>query len=436
MGYGLVEAIPDADIVFYQDNPPSGDVSGLVHMVHAFEDPPNTLRAGRFGWKAQVATIMTFTADASLEEIGLTSPFPETSQDKDPNGILPPSLGDPDFCDTVADPEIDMTFLQEMVDFQRFLTQPPQTPRSGMSGETLFIAIGCADCHVANPYTTSDDVNLEDAIRNKVITPYSDFLLHNMGLNGDGIPQGDAEALEIKTPPLWGLAQRDPIWHDARFAAGFFEQRVTDAIDAHDAGASSEGRASAQRFFDDDGKGNSVPGGLTQAERDQVIAFLESLGRREFDQNRDETIDLDDFHGFGATDAFAACFGPGPYTPDDPCAIHDVDQDTDVDQDDFNAFMTVYSGPQFDCNANAILDLQDILDGTVADANNNGIPDVCEDRGDFDGDGLVDRDDLLILLSQWGACPDPPADCPADLDGDGFVSTVDLLILLGNWGPF
>ena len=53
--------------------------------------------------------------------------------------------------------------------------------------------------------------------------------------------------------------------------------------------------------------------------------------------------------------------------------------------------------------------------------------------GDIDGDGVVGVKDLLILLGNWGPCPDCK-DCPADLDGDCTVGVKDLLILLGNWG--
>ena len=54
--------------------------------------------------------------------------------------------------------------------------------------------------------------------------------------------------------------------------------------------------------------------------------------------------------------------------------------------------------------------------------------------GDLDGDGAVGILDLLILLADWGPCPDPPGDCPADLDSDGAVGILDLLALLANWG--
>ena len=80
MGYGLVEAIPDEDLVFYQDNPPSAEVSGRAHLVEALEDgctpcPPELLRVGRFGWKAQLPTILSFTSDAAQQEMGITNRF-------------------------------------------------------------------------------------------------------------------------------------------------------------------------------------------------------------------------------------------------------------------------------------------------------------------------------------------------------------------------
>ena len=256
MGYGLVEAIPDFiaegganSIEWNADNPPSLSVSGEVNLVGAAEDPPmSPLHAGRFGWKAHAATMMTFSAGASLNEIGITTPLKPT--DNDPNGIdNPPDLAS---CDSVADPEEDMDFLQELTDFQRFLAAPPQTPKSGMTGETIFNNIGCADCHIAS-FVTPNDPMLELAIRNKVVKPYSDFLLHDMGptvvgspTNGgaDGIGQGAALPNEIKTAPLMGLRMRAEVWHDGRFAD---PTRITDAIVAHNEGFNiSEGTDSAQ----------------------------------------------------------------------------------------------------------------------------------------------------------------------------------------------
>ena len=128
---------------------------------------------------------------------------------------------------------------------------------------------------------------------------------------------------------------------------------------------------------------------------------------------------------------FAACFGGGPYTPDDPCAISDVDQDRAVSLADFAVFMRVYSGPREDCNRNTVVDLLDILHGTSLDVNGNGVPDECECLADLDGDGEVSLPDLLGLLADWGTDPGGPP----DLDGDGEVNLPDLLLLLGQWGP-
>lgn len=442
MGYGLVEAILDCDILAVRDAQGAA-VQGKAHFVDPFEpnpvgEPcsPETQRVGRFGWKAQVPTILTFSADAALNEIGLTNQF--LMQDNDPNGIDPPSLGAPDFCDTVADPEdnlslgngVDREFIEVVTDFQRFMVGPPQTPKSGMSGETTFNSIGCADCHHAQ-YTTPDDPGLEAALRNKTIQPYSDFLLHDMGPKfpapaggGDGIVQGAGNAQELKTPPLWGLRLRNELWHDGRFAD---PTRVEDAILAHDEGFGISQAAASAAAFD----------ALSQPEKDALLAFLDSLGLREFDFDRNDVITIDDFHGFGDPGSYAACFGPGPYTADDPCAIHDIDQDGDVDHDDTKVFLVVYSGPRSDCNGNDILDLIDILDGTSLDANNNGIPDTCEPTcaGDMDGSGGVEVGDLLILLGDWGECAALPDPCPADLNNDGLVNVIDLLDLLAFWGP-
>ena len=445
--FGLIEAIPDAVLQDLQSNPPNPLVKGVVHWVGAFEDPPGSpLRVGRFGWKAQVATVLTFSADASNNEMGLTNRF--LPDEQDPNGIFPPSL---EKCDTVPDDPyedsfalgngVDREFIDVVTDFQRFLAQPPQTPKSGMTGEALFMAIGCGDCHYPS-FTTADDPELEEALRNKEVKPYGDFLLHHIGGLADNIQQGDAGIGQMKTAPLAGIRTRDPIIHDGRVAGFFFADRIEIAV-AYHCYKDSQARTSAQLFLNGldpefcDFNPEIPPcpdcpappkGGLTADERAMVIDFLASLGRREFNHadvnDIDDDVELDDFI------IFASCFGGGPYTPDDLCAIDDVDQDGDVDVDDFDVFLTVYSGPQTDCNGNGVLDLIDIIDGTSKDANGDGIPDECC-VGDIDGDGVVGVKDLLDLLAAWG--PNPLH--PADFNGDGFVGVSDLLTLLGTWGP-
>lgn len=436
MGYGLVEAIPDQAILDVRDAQ-SVEVRGEAHMVEPFEDS-GTIRVGRFGWKAQIATVLTFSAGEALSEIGITSRFGQTAADNDPNGINPPALGPPDFCDTVPDPEdsvafgngVDREFIDVVTDFQRFMVQPPQAPRSGMTGEVFFNDMGCAECHHAQ-FTTADDPMLEAALRNRVLRPYSDFLLHDMGPalrppagGGDGIVQGDAGDQQIRTPPLWGLRRRVELWHDGRFVG---PTRVFDAIVAHDEGFGlSQGAEAATVFLT-----------FSPENQDLLLDFLDSLGRREFDVDGDDRITLDDFHGSGAPAALVPCYGGGPYTADHPCAIHDVDQDGDVDPDDVTSFLTVFTGARSDCNGNDIIDLFDILEETSGDANNDGVPDECEPtcHGDINSDNMIGVQDLLVVLSSWGTCPPLPDPCPGDLNNDGLANVPDLLEILGLWGP-
>ncbi len=320
LGFGLVEAIPDDDIAANADpgNPFPG-ISGAARIVEPVEDP-GVDRVGRFGWKAGVATILTFSADASLNEMGITTPF--FPDENDPNGVNPPSLGE---CDMVADPEEDLDFLNEITDFQRFLAPPPQTPKSGMTGEAIFASIGCTDCHIPS-FQTSNDPGLEDAIRNKTLRPYSNFLLHSMGLLFDGIVDGTAGPDEIRTTPLWGLRVRDPMLHDGSAIGGTFETRVTQAILDHGQ-VGSEAKAAVDEFI-----------ALSPADQALVVQFLDSLGRAEFDMDGDNDIDPLDFA------AFVSCFnGPQGYTPDDHCAISDFNQDTQVDCTDYDAFTKAWT---------------------------------------------------------------------------------------------
>lgn len=401
-GAGLIEAIADADILANATNPPPG-VSGRAHMVPAFEDPNGSpLRVGRFGWKSQVPTVLTFSADASLNEMGLTNRF--LTEENDPNGIRPPSLAE---CDTVPDPEDGPEggvpgaphFIDRVTDFQRFLAAPPQTPKSGMTGEGVFNAVGCNACHVRS-FTTR--TMPESALSNQAIKPYTDFLLHDMGSLGDGIGQGDAGVTEMRTPPLWGLRARNQLLHDGRVAGGTFADRVTGAIAAH----VGESLGSAMAFAE-----------LTQGEKDALVAFLDSLGRREFDHDGDNDVDGADLAAF--TDCYAG--SNGTYTADDACAISDVDQDGDVDDDDYALFLTVYSGSQSDCNANSINDATDILVGTSRDCNQNGLPDECD----------PEPSDINLFVAQLIAnSQNPLYICMFDQNDSGTLDGLDIQLFV------
>jgi hypothetical protein len=143
------------------------------------------------------------------------------------------------------------------------------------------------------------------------------------------------------------------------------------------------------------------------------------------DVDGDGDTELDDYF------AFAGCY-LGGFAPG--CEVMDLDGDSDIDLDDFDAFLELYSGALHDCDGNGDLDLQDILLDPGVDSDATGIPDVCENLGDLNGDGTVGINDFLSLLQAWGPCPLPPASCPADLDDDGTVGITDFLTLLQNWG--
>jgi hypothetical protein len=343
-------------------------------------------------------------------EMGITNAL--VGNENPPNGDMALLAA----CDTVADPEdtpdaSGFTFIQRVTHFQRYLAEPPQMPRSGMSGEVIFNAIGCNACHVRD-WTTSSSPALEAAIRNKAIRPYSDFLIHDMGTLGDGVQDGDASELEMRTPTLWNLRTRDPMLHNGSAAGGLFADRVTLAINAH--GPLGEGAVSAAAF-----------GALSAGDKAKLIAFLDSLGRDEYDIDGDRNITMEDF----AT--FVDCQGI-TFNADSPCAIGDIDQNGVINSTDMQGFLLAAArdglDTSLDCDNDGTVDLVEIFNGSP-DRNLDGVPDDCAAcPADFDGDGSVLAGDLAALLSGWGGSA-------FDLDGDGITGAGDLATLLSAWGP-
>jgi CxxC motif-containing protein (DUF1111 family) len=412
LAYGLIEAVPDDVFVALAAAQPASQ-RGVVRWTEAFENP-GVARVGRFGWKAQLPTVLSFSADASTQELGFT------------NRLLPdenPPRGDEDLlaeCDMVLDPEDGpdaqgYDFIDRVTDFQRFLAQAPQTPRSGMSGEAIFNAVGCVTCH-SSTMLTSDDLALEDELRSQTIHPYGDFLLHDMGAAADGIGDGPAGVRDIRTPPLWGVRIRNPLWHDGRVNGGNFESRIQEAISLHGA-ALSQGQASATAFA-----------ALSISDQQSVVAFLNSLGRVECDGDGDSDVDLADFWG---PDGFALNMGGG-IDADAPAAVYDVDRDGDVDLDDAAAFAEAFDGGPRDCDADGVQDFVQIAENLSLDADQNGELDACNScPADIDNSGSVGTDDVLLILSAWGACA---SGCDADVNGDLFVGVDDLLAAVSGWG--
>ncbi|HUR80215.1 MAG TPA: di-heme oxidoredictase family protein [Thermoanaerobaculia bacterium] len=247
-GLGLVDATDDATFIALAAAQAARNdgTAGRVALVQNIIAGMKTV--GKFGWKAQIATLQQFAADAYLNEMGITNPmFPAEncpSGNCDELKFNPqPVLND------------DGTNTNALADFMRFLGAPPRglVSADSAAGEAVFSRIGCDSCHVPSLQTAA---NANPALNRVTYQPYSDFLLHDMGALGDRIVQDDAGPREMRTPPLWGLRGTGRFLHDGRAST------MEAAIEAHD----GQGLGAATRFK-----------ALNATERAQLIAFLRSL---------------------------------------------------------------------------------------------------------------------------------------------------------------
>jgi CxxC motif-containing protein (DUF1111 family) len=252
-GLGLVDATPDTTFTQLAASQPVA-IRGKVSTPPDVE-PQQQNHVGRFGWKAQNATLHIFAGDAYVNEMGITNPsFPnENCPQGDCSKLVclsAPELNDADGADVTA-----------FTDFMTFLAPPPRgsITQPVTAGEAVFNRIGCNGCHVANLTTGT---NASTALSGVLYHPYSDFLLHDMGGLGDGITQNNATGNLMRTAPLWGLRTQTTLLHDGRAT------NVTQAIAAHNGGTAhpGQGAAAAAAFA-----------GLNATDRANLLAFLASL---------------------------------------------------------------------------------------------------------------------------------------------------------------
>jgi len=282
LGDGFVEAVADQTLIDgaeRQCRASSGKICGQVIHVPIVE-APGQMGVGRFGWKDQQASLLSFAADAYLNEMGVTSRL-------QPDEVTA-------LCNTASEPN-DSTASNGVADIDRFARFVRATKVPGrdsrlaaeattVEGARLFADIGCATCHVATMTTapTGTAINggiytIPAALGSVVFHPYSDFLMHDVG-TGDGILQATREhygrrvfALmtdylakqnvrssrnKIRTAPLWGLRFRSRLMHDGASLT------LPDAIARHGGEASDV----VERFQR-----------LDSADRDAVLHFLLSL---------------------------------------------------------------------------------------------------------------------------------------------------------------
>ncbi|MFL6283845.1 MAG: di-heme oxidoredictase family protein [Pyrinomonadaceae bacterium] len=290
MGDGFVEAISNETLVAIAAAQPDDTVSGNLVAGQAIAvpieeaDPEAAIRCriGRFGHKDQHASLLSFSGDAYLNEMGITNRLflaENTSLGRDVSAFDPIPNDATIDCDPSPspappgqnakcgeDPERD---IDAFTQFMRATKAPARdatiaATEDAQAGDTLFHQVGCAVCHVdtittAMPGTTinAGTFVVPQALGNKVIHPFGDFLLHDIG-TGDGIVQngGQETRLKVRTAPLWGVRTRTLLMHDA------LSLTFMDAILRH----SGEAEVVRQNFEN-----------LTPEEQTQVIVFLESL---------------------------------------------------------------------------------------------------------------------------------------------------------------
>ena len=252
-GAGLIEAIPDSTIVLGTLGRKPAGIAGKVSVVRDVVSGKNLI--GRFGWKAQQATLLAFSGDAYVNEMGITNRFFPTENAPNGNAALLARFDRVADVEDGIDPLDGKADIDRAADFMRLLAPPPRGPAtaSSVAGEAIFARLDCAVCHTPSMRTGR---NVIAALSEKTVGLYSDLLIHDMGALGDGIAQGTAGARDMRTAPLWGLRSR-PTWlHDGR------ANTVDQALRGH----AGEAQSSRDRY-----------GALSAAERQQLLDFLNTL---------------------------------------------------------------------------------------------------------------------------------------------------------------
>jgi len=230
LGLGFVEAISNTTLQNIPNGQPNG-MKGQVTFVPVAE-AGGALRIGRFGWKDQDASLLTFSSGAYLNEMGITNRF-ATSEVTTLCDDVPDTTRCTNNANVVCaeDPEND---IDAFAQFMRASKAPSRDTRlaataSAQAGASFFHSVGCDICHIATLTTAPAGTLINGgaftvpaALGNKNIHPYSDFLLHDVG-TGDGIAQvndpntgrlDQSMKDKLRTAPLWGVRTRNELMHD------------------------------------------------------------------------------------------------------------------------------------------------------------------------------------------------------------------------------
>jgi CxxC motif-containing protein (DUF1111 family) len=249
-GLGLVDAVPDSTFIWLAQEELTTSPQTAGHPAVVVDPLTGHNRIGKFGWKAQEPTLFAFAGDASVNELGVTSPlFPNENCPQGNCALLAANPARTHPNDTTNG------VLQQLADFMTFTAPPPRGHMGATetAGSTIFMQIQCYTCHTPVLLTGPSP---SPELNNVVFAPFSDFLLHDMGTLGDGIVQGAAGPTQMRTAPLWGLRFEGSFLHDGR------APNVDQAIRAH------AGQATASR---------NMYVGLNATQRAQLLAYLNSL---------------------------------------------------------------------------------------------------------------------------------------------------------------
>ncbi|MER9657774.1 c-type cytochrome [Mesorhizobium sp. M0152] len=264
IGLGLIEQIAPADILRHAD-PGDRDGDGISGKPNIVRDGlSGELTLGRFGWKAQTASIRQQAADAFAGDIGISTP--ETPKHwGDCTAAQAKCLAMPNGVQERLGPvEAPLPVMDLVTFYSQNLAVPARRDLDApavLAGKKLFYEIGCVSCHTPKFVTRRDAPNKAQAFQ--LVWPYSDFLLHDMGPDlADGQAMGDATGSEWRTPPLWGIGLTETVNGNSFFLHDGRARSLTEAILWH----GGEAQKARDRFAAADA-----------SDRAALVKFLESL---------------------------------------------------------------------------------------------------------------------------------------------------------------
>jgi CxxC motif-containing protein (DUF1111 family) len=246
-GLGLVEAIPDAEILSRED-PDDRDGDGI--SGRAGRDVSGLPGVARWMRKAERGTLPVLVDAALRRELGLTTP--DHPEEQTLNGVPIPPEADP-----MPEPEIDARGIAILTDFIRYLAPPARALVSSAAlrdsverGEQLFEEVGCAACHTPTMYTGPNAIA---ALDRKQVNLYSDVLIHDMGPEEAALCGLNSTPSERRTTWLWGLRFKENYMHDglATTVRMAIERHGGESAAARDAfeALSDEEQAALLRFL-------------------------------------------------------------------------------------------------------------------------------------------------------------------------------------------